>query len=110
MAKQILNVGTHNNDKTGDTLRAGGLKIKANFDELYTALATDGANISGGNLLKTGSWNDIRNKPDFKLISTTASFNDLMDKPDLVTATATPGSLVGYEGQTSGQIAYDGNN
>ena len=65
MAKQILNVGTSNNDKTGDTLRAGGLKIKANFDEIYAALAQDGANISGGNLLKSGSYSDLRNKPDF---------------------------------------------
>jgi hypothetical protein len=110
MAKQVLNVGTHNNDKSGDTLRAGGLKIKANFDEIYAALANDNINISGGNLLKSGSWNDIRNKPDFKRISTTASFNDLEDKPDLVTATATPGSLIGYQGQSSGQIAFDGNN
>ena len=110
MAKQILNVGTHNNDKTGDTLRAGGLKIKANFDEIYAALAADGMTITGGNLLKSGSWSDIRNKPDFKSISTTASFNDLVDKPALVVATATPGSLVGYQGQQAGEIAFDGNN
>ena len=45
MAKQVLNVGTRNNDKSGDTLRAGGLKIKSNFDEIYAALATDGLNI-----------------------------------------------------------------
>jgi hypothetical protein len=110
MAKQILQVGTHNNDKTGDTLRAGGLKIKANFDEIYGALAADGMTITGGNLLKSGSWNDIRNKPDFKLISTTASFNDLLDKPALVTATAKPDTLLGYQGQQAGEIAFDGNN
>ena len=55
MAKQVLNVGTHNNDKSGDTLRAGGLKIKANFDEIYAALANDNINISGGNLNLTGN-------------------------------------------------------
>jgi len=110
MAKQILNVGTTNNDKTGDTLRAGGLKIKANFDEIYAALATDGLNISGGNILKTGSYADLNNKPNFATIATSGSFNDLLNKPNLVTTTATPETLVGFEGQTAGQIAFDGNN
>lgn len=110
MAKQILNAGVTNNDKSGDTLRAGALKIKANFDEIYGALATDGLNISGGNLLKTGSYADLRNKPNFATVATTGSFNDLLDKPSLVTSTATPETLVGFEGQSAGQIAFDGNN
>ena len=38
MAKQDLNIGTLANDGTGDTLRDGGTKVKANFYELYTAL------------------------------------------------------------------------
>jgi hypothetical protein len=110
MAKQILNAGVTNNDKSGDTLRAGALKIKANFDEIYGALATDGLNISGGNLLKTGSYADLRNKPNFATIATTGSFDDLLDKPSLVTSTATPETLIGFEGQSAGQIAFDGNN
>ena len=82
MAKQVLNVGVRNNDKTGDTLRAGGLKIKANFDEIYTALANDGNNISGGNLLKSGSWNDLRDKPTYATVATSGSYDDLTDKFD----------------------------
>jgi len=35
MAKQTINLGTTANDNTGDTLRAAGTKINANFDELY---------------------------------------------------------------------------
>jgi hypothetical protein len=110
MAKQILNTGLKNNDKGGDTLRAGGLKIKSNFDEIYGALALDGSNISGGNLLKTGSYNDLRNLPDFKSISTTASYYDLVDRPELVIAIAPPDTFVGVEGQGTGNIAFDGNN
>lgn len=38
MSKQTLNVGTLANDNSGDTIRNGGLKINANFDELYAAV------------------------------------------------------------------------
>ena len=41
MSKLDLNVGAAENDGTGDTGRAGGLKIKANFDELYAFLGGD---------------------------------------------------------------------
>jgi hypothetical protein len=36
MAYQAVNLGSVANDGTGDTLRAGGVKIDANFVELYT--------------------------------------------------------------------------
>ena len=107
MAKQILNTGTSNNDKSGDTLRAGGLKIKANFNEIYAALANDGSNISGGDLLKSGSYTDLRNLPDFKTISTTASFNDLVDVPELTSYVSAPPTLTGISGNQRGQIASD---
>ena len=110
MAQLILNAGTANNDKTGDTLRAGGLKIKANFAEIYNALATDGLNISGGNLLKTGSWSDVRNKPNFNAIATSGSFDDLSDVPNLVIQTSIPGNDIGVEGNVAGNLAYDGTN
>lgn len=38
--KQIINIGTVDNDGTGDTIRAGGDKINGNFDELYATSAT----------------------------------------------------------------------
>jgi len=38
MAKQTIDVGTSANDGTGDTLRAAGTKINANFTETYDAI------------------------------------------------------------------------
>lgn len=39
MAQQTINIGTTANDGTGDSLRAAGPKINANFTELYAAAA-----------------------------------------------------------------------
>ena len=110
MAQLILNVGTNNNDKTGDTLRAGGLKIKANFAEIYNALSNDGLNISGGNLLKTGGWSDIRNKPNFVALATSGEWNDIAGKPNLVIQKAVPNNPIGTTGHLAGDLAYDGTN
>ena len=59
MAKQDLNIGSLANDGTGDTLRDGGTKVKANFDELYTALggntvqiAIPGSGLTANQILK----------------------------------------------------------
>jgi len=38
MAKQTVNIGTNQDDGTGDVLRAAFKKINANFDEVYTEL------------------------------------------------------------------------
>jgi hypothetical protein len=43
MAQQHIGLGTAVNDGTGDSLHAGGLKIEANFTELYTLLTVGGA-------------------------------------------------------------------
>jgi len=109
MAKQILNVGTTNNDKTGDTLRAGGLKIKANFDEIYAALASNGINISGGNVLKTGDYQDLSNKPVFATVATTGDFYDLTDRPDLGIFVGAPANEMGSDGHVAGNMAFDSN-
>jgi hypothetical protein len=47
MAKQAIGLGTTADDGTGDTLRAGGTKIKENFDELYDLMG-DGTDLSSG--------------------------------------------------------------
>lgn len=39
MAQQIVNIGTIANDGTGDTVRAAGTKINANFTELFGSIA-----------------------------------------------------------------------
>ena len=38
MTQQAIATGTVANDGTGDTLRSAGIKINANFDEVYTYL------------------------------------------------------------------------
>jgi hypothetical protein len=110
MAKQVLNAGSANNDKTGDTLRAGALKIKANFEEIYAALANDGMNISGGNVLKTGDYQDLRNKPEFAVVATSGDFYDLSARPDIGIFVGVPGNSAGSEGHVAGNLAFDGNN
>jgi hypothetical protein len=110
MAKQVLNVGLKNNDKTGDTLRAGGLKIKANFDEIYAALALDSVNISGGNLLKTGDYSDLRNKPDFSNVAISGSFYDLESRPDIGIYVGAPPNDEGVDGHVAANMAFDSQN
>jgi len=110
MAKQVLNVGTANNDKTGDTLRAGGIKIKSNFEEIYTALASDGINISGGNLLKTGDYSDLINKPSFSNVAISGDFYDLSNRPDLGIFVGAPPNNAGVDGHVAGNMAFDGLN
>ena len=109
MAKLTLNVGSANNDKTGDTLRAGGLKIKANFDDIYAALASDGVNISGGNVLKTGNYQDLSNKPVFATVATTGDFYDLTDRPDIGIFVGAPANEMGSDGHVAGNMAFDSN-
>ena len=55
MAKEILQLGNAANDGTGDSLRAGGTKLNANFTELYDALG--GTSGSQNNLVSTASPN-----------------------------------------------------
>jgi hypothetical protein len=110
MGKLVLNVGATNNDKTGDTLRAGGLKIKSNFEEIYQALANDGVHISGGNLLKTGDYSDLRNKPNFSAVAVSGSFFDLEARPDIGIFVGAPPNSEGSEGHVAGNLAFDGNN
>jgi len=57
MAKQTINTGLSANDRTGDTLRTTGIKINANFTELYNVLG--GSNIGAGTSQLTDSGLDI---------------------------------------------------
>lgn len=108
MAKEELNVGLKNNDKTGDTLRAGGLKIQSNFTEIYNALALDGSNISGGDVLKTGNYADLNNKPDFSNVAISGDFYDLENRPDIGVFVGAPPNAQGVDGHLAGNLAFDG--
>jgi hypothetical protein len=57
MAQQSINTGTTANDGTGDTLRAAGLKINANFTEVYSNIAT----INGSITANAASANSVIN-------------------------------------------------
>lgn len=46
MTKQVINVGTTPNDRTGDPLRTAFNKINENFNELYTLTSGTGAELS----------------------------------------------------------------
>lgn len=47
MARQNINTGSNANDGTGDTLRATGTKINANFSELYNVIGGDSNGFYG---------------------------------------------------------------
>jgi len=46
MSRQNISIGTTANDGTGDTLRSAGIKINANFAEIYEHLSGDSAALS----------------------------------------------------------------
>jgi len=56
MTKQIINVGTDPNDRSGDSLRTAFQKVNANFTELYIGIA--------GIELDEVTWESITGKPN----------------------------------------------
>lgn len=60
MAQLLINIGAAPNDGTGDTARAAGAKINANFTELYNIV--NSGDIGGGGGF-SGDYNDLTNKP-----------------------------------------------
>ena len=57
MTQQLINTGTVINDGTGDTLKTAGIKINANFSELYSSVFTlpPQTNNTGKALITDGS-------------------------------------------------------
>lgn len=82
MTKQAIGLGTTANDHAGDSLRAAGTKINANFTELYTALG-NGTTLGVATVAKTGSYNDLTNKPVIN------GFN-IVSVPSTLTSPGTP--------------------
>lgn len=97
MSQQTINIGASPNDGTGDTLRAGGQKINANFTELYgmvqdiggggmqtvTLLVSD----PNGDALTTGD-----GKAYFRVPSTLDGF-ELIEVAAAVTTASSSGSV-----------------
>ena len=85
MAKQILNIGTSANDKSGDPLRTAAQKINSNFGELYLYLG-NGTELTVAAVAKTGSFNSLVDRPNLNLYALksetfSGDYNDLRNKP-----------------------------
>jgi hypothetical protein len=79
MTKQVINVGTSVNDRTGDSIRSAFQKVNTNFTELYTALGlnSDGT-LNIGAFKFTGS-----------VMTTTDSSAVVIDQATTVTSNLT---------------------
>lgn len=64
MTQEVINIGAQADDGTGDTIRRAGIKINANFDELYLrpSVASD-IDVIQNNISTTASNADIVIKP-----------------------------------------------
>lgn len=63
MAKQIINVGTTANDKSGDSLRSAFIKINANFTELYSSSETTiSLDVLKETVAESTSWEDFKSR------------------------------------------------
>ena len=81
MTKQIINIGSTANDRTGDSLRTSFTKINENFTELYTALGLNAdLNLNIGSFEFNGS-----------TMSTTDSTPITIDQATIITSDLTVG-------------------
>ena len=81
MPQQQINIGTVENDGTGDTLREGGQKINANFTELYEGLADAGFDNTENDARLDALENDKADKSQFVTL-TQAEYDALVVKDD----------------------------
>jgi hypothetical protein len=110
MTKLVINIGTLQNDGTGDPLRTAFTKANSNFTELYTGLDTKAVYPSQsnriGNYLRTNgtsvqfesvSYNDLTNKPSIPAAqvnsdwASSTGISAILNKPTL-SSVATSGS------------------
>ena len=60
MAQQLINIGVTADDGTGDTIRGAGIKINANFTELFaTSYVSSQIDFIGNNIITTLSNSDL---------------------------------------------------
>lgn len=88
MTKLVINIGTQNNDGTGDPLRTAFNKVNSNFTEVYSFLSekavypsqvnragkylrTDGANVTFEGI----DYNDVTNKPSIPSAQVNTDWN-----------------------------------
>ena len=107
MAKQTINTGTVANDATGDSIRAGAIKINANFDELYSFISNGNINAlpaittlvvtpNGSSAYRFDQYGTADDPTIYAISGTTIAF-------DLTSVTSSHPFLI----QTSGSVNYD---
>lgn len=112
MAKQTVGLGSSANDGTGDTLRSGGTKLNANFDEIYAEFG-DGTNLASGN---TSGDILVADGTKFANVTTTGDINisntgaiNLRGSELTVASGSTPGSTSNKIYNVDGTLFWNGN-
>jgi len=112
MAKQTVGLGSSANDGTGDTLRSGGTKLNANFDEIYAEFG-DGTNLASGN---TSGDILVADGTKFANVTTTGDINisntgaiNLRGSELTVASGSTPGSTSNKIYNVDGTLYWNGN-
>jgi hypothetical protein len=93
MTKQVINVGTSVNDRTGDSIRSAFQKVNANFTELYTSLGLNDDSLNLGAFEFTGSIITTTDSSAIVIDQATTVTSDLTVGGDIVPATNLGGNL-----------------
>ena len=94
MTKQIINVGTSVNDRTGDSIRSAFQKVNTNFTELYTALGINAdVNLNLGAFEFTGSTMSTTDSTAIVIDQAATITSNLSVGGDLLPQTANGGDL-----------------
>jgi hypothetical protein len=124
MTKLVINIGSQQNDGSGDPLRTAFTKVNSNFTEVYASLdnkavypsqvnrsgkylRTDGTNVT----FESISYNDVNDKPSIPAAQVNSDWasstgvNAILNKPNFV-AVATSGN---YNDLTNKPALFSGN-
>jgi hypothetical protein len=88
MTKQVINVGTSVNDRTGDSIRSAFQKVNANFTELYA-----GSGLSLGAFEFNGSVMTTTDSTPIVIDQSTTITSDLTVGGDILPSTNLGGNL-----------------
>jgi hypothetical protein len=102
MAKTLINLGSVQDDGTGDPLRTAGQKINNNFDEIY-------ATFGDGETLSPNVGN--ANTANYAVTAGIATYADgLRNAPNITVGIVTATGFISAANTTPISITLDGNN
>ncbi len=93
MTKQVINVGSSPNDRSGDSLRSAFQKINANFTELYTSLGLNDNNLNLGAFEFNGSVMTTTDSSSILIDQATTISSNLNVGGDILPISANGGDL-----------------